>query len=94
MAGWEVSLRLALSRLKMAACKDFYWSKSNGNWAPVECPLGEGMVSWSKVFGLMASARFTGPISVHQEYAPADRMEAARRDLAFVRKQLQSAYPG
>jgi sugar phosphate isomerase/epimerase len=94
VAGWEVALRLALPRLKMAACKDFYWTKSNGKWMPLECPLGEGMVNWSKVFGLLASVRFNGPISVHQEYAPADRLKAARQDLAFVRKHLQSVSAG
>jgi L-ribulose-5-phosphate 3-epimerase len=87
--GWEVLLRLALPRLKMAAFKDFYWSKVNGKWAGVACPLGEGMVNWSKLFPLISSAGFSGPISIHQEYKPADRMIAARADLDFVRKHLQ-----
>ena len=89
--GWEVTLRLALSRLKMAAFKDFYWSKVNGKWTSVACPLGEGMVNWSKLFPLIVGADFTGPISIHQEYKPADRMAAARADLEFVRKHLQTA---
>jgi sugar phosphate isomerase/epimerase len=88
--GWEVTLRLALPRLKMAAFKDFYWSKVNGKWTSVACPLGEGMVNWSRLFPLIAGARFTGPISIHQEYKPADRMAAARADLEFVRKHLQT----
>jgi L-ribulose-5-phosphate 3-epimerase len=86
--GWEVTLRLALPRLKMAAFKDFYWEKVNGKWTSVACPLGQGMVNWSKLFPLVAAARFTGPISIHQEYKPADRMAAARADLEFVRKGL------
>jgi sugar phosphate isomerase/epimerase len=89
--GWEVTLRLALPRLKMAAFKDFYWAKVNGKWTPVSCPLGEGMVNWSKLFPLIVGARFAGPISIHQEYKPADRMAAARTDLEFVRKHLQPA---
>ena len=89
--GWEVMLRLALPRLKMAAFKDFYWSKVNGTWTSVACPLGEGMVNWSKLFPLIAGADFTGPISIHQEYKPVDRMTAARADLEFVRKHLQTA---
>ena len=88
--GWEVTLRLALPRLKMAAFKDFYWSKVNGKWTSVACPLGEGMVNWSRLFPLIAGARFTGPISIHQEYKPVDRMAAARADLEFVRKHLQT----
>jgi sugar phosphate isomerase/epimerase len=94
VAGWEVALRLALPRLKMAACKDFYWAKTNGKWAPVECALGEGMVNWSKVFALLASVRFTGPLSIHQEYTPADRLTAARKDLEFVKQQLQTGFGG
>jgi sugar phosphate isomerase/epimerase len=89
--GWEVTLRLALPRLKMAAFKDFYWSKVNGKWTSVACPLGEGMVNWSKLFPLIAGADFTGPISIHQEYRPTDRMAAARADLEFVKKHLQTA---
>jgi len=92
--GWEVVLKLALPRLKMAAFKDFYWEKVKGKWTPVGCPLGEGMVNWAKIFPLLAAARFTGPMSIHQEYKPADRITAARTDLEFVRKHLQAAYGG
>jgi L-ribulose-5-phosphate 3-epimerase len=94
VAGWEVALRLALPRLKMAACKDFYWAKTNGRWVPVECALGEGMVNWSKVFTLLASVRFSGPLSVHQEYTPADRMAAAGKDLEFIKQHVQTAFGG
>jgi sugar phosphate isomerase/epimerase len=94
VAGWEITLRLASARLKMAACKDFYWTKTNGKWTSTECPLGEGMVNWPKVFLLLAAARFTGPISVHQEYKPPDRLAAAHTDLEFVRKHLQTAFGG
>lgn len=89
--GWEVLLRLESPRLKMAAFKDFYWEKVKGKWVGVACPLGAGMVNWTKVFALLAEAKFTGPFSVHQEYKPADRMAAARADLEFVRKHLQLA---
>ena len=92
--GWEVVLKLALPRLKMASFKDFYWEKVKGKWTPVACPLGEGMVNWAKIFPLLAAARFTGPMSIHQEYKPADRIAAARTDLEFVRKHLQAAYGG
>jgi len=92
--GWEVVLKLALPRLKMASFKDFYWEKVKGKWTPVACPLGEGMVNWAKIFPLLAAARFTGPMSIHQEYKPADRITAARTDLEFVRKHLQAVYGG
>ena len=86
--GWEVGLRLALPRLKMAACKDFYWERSVGQSKPVECPLGEGVVNWPAVFKVFASEAFAGPISIHQEYQPPDRIAAAHKDLEFVKKQL------
>jgi sugar phosphate isomerase/epimerase len=89
--GWEITLRLALPRLKMAAFKDFYWAKVNGKWTAVACPLGEGMVNWSKLFPLIAGSGFSGPVSIHQEYKPGDRMVAARGDLEFVKKHLQVA---
>jgi len=89
--GWEVGLRLASSRLKMAACKDFYWEKSVRQSKPVECPLGEGVVNWPAVFKVFAGASFNGPISIHQEYNPPDRMAAAHKDLEFVKKQLATA---
>ena len=89
--GWEVGLRLAALRLKMAACKDFYWERSVGQSKPVECPLGEGVVNWPTVFKAFANAGFAGPISIHQEYSPADRVAAAHKDLEFVRKQLATS---
>jgi L-ribulose-5-phosphate 3-epimerase len=89
--GWEVGLRLASPRLKMAACKDFYWERSTGQSKPVECPLGEGVVNWPVIFKLFAAAEFAGPISIHQEYKPADRIAAAHKDLEFVKKQLTTA---
>jgi sugar phosphate isomerase/epimerase len=92
LAGWNISLRLALPRLKMVAMKDFYWAKVDGRWRPKSCPMGEGMVDWPKVFSMLAAARFTGPLSLHMEYNPADELAAIARDLAFVKKQLAAAY--
>lgn len=91
MRGWEVGLRLASPRLKMSACKDFYWEKSVGQSKPVECPLGEGVVNWPVVFKLLVAAGFAGPISIHQEYTPQDRIAAAHKDLEFAKKQLAIA---
>jgi sugar phosphate isomerase/epimerase len=94
VAGWNISLRLALPRLKMVALKDFYWAKINGKWKMKMCPMGEGMVDWSKVFSMLAAARFTGPVSLHIEYDPPDELSAIARDLDFVKKQVRAAYGG
>lgn len=91
-AGWSISMRMALPRIKMVALKDFYWSKVNGKWTMHMCPIGEGMVNWQQVFSLLASARFVGPLSLHLEYEPADELAAIARDVAFVKKQVAIAY--
>ena len=80
LGGWSVALRLALPRVKMVAMKDFYWEKSGGRWTARQCPMGEGMVAWPKVFAALAGARFTGPLSLHIEYGPSDLAGAIARD--------------
>lgn len=94
VAGWNISLRMAMPRLKMLAVKDFYWEKTGGKWKMRMCPLGEGMVDWPKVFSMLAAARFAGPISLHMEYKPADELRAISNDLAFLKKQVAAAYGG
>jgi sugar phosphate isomerase/epimerase len=92
--GWRAALGIAIKRLKMIALKDFYWEKTGGNWRIKMCPLGEGMVDWDGFFGALAKARFTGPISLHVEYDPADEMEAIAKDLAFMKRHVKTAYGG
>jgi sugar phosphate isomerase/epimerase len=93
--GWWVALRLALPRLKMVALNDFNWTKdAGGAWKATPCPLGEGMVDWSRFFAALARAKFTGPLSIEMAYQPAKESEAIQRDLEFVRKQVAAAYAG
>jgi L-ribulose-5-phosphate 3-epimerase len=92
--GWLIALRMALARIKMVAIKDFYWEKHDAKWKARMCPLGEGMVDWPKFFSVLAAARFTGPVSLHMEYEPADEMAAIVKDFEFLRKQVDSAYRG
>lgn len=95
VGGWPVALRLALSRLKMVSVRDFAWAKdAAGAWKMSPCPLGEGMVDWPKFFGMLAGARFTGPISLQRDYQPKDELAAMRRDVEFVKKQVSAAYGG
>ena len=92
--GWWVALRLALPRLKMVTLNDFNWTKDTGGaWKAAPCPLGEGMVDWSRFFATLARVKFTGPLSLEMGYRPAKELEAIGRDLAFVRKQVAAAYP-
>lgn len=92
VAGWEVALRLALPRLKAVAVQDFVWTKTGDTWTMQMCPLGEGMVDWQSFFRILAAARFTAPISIHQEYKPKDELTAMTKDLEFVRKQVKQAW--
>ncbi len=92
LAGWQVSLDLAMRRLKMVALKDFYWTKKGGKWIAQWCPMGEGMVNWQKVFAAFAAAQYTGPLSLHVEYEPADELAAMARDVEFIGKQVAAAY--
>ncbi|HWQ52869.1 MAG TPA: sugar phosphate isomerase/epimerase family protein [Bryobacteraceae bacterium] len=92
LGGWQVALRLALPRVKMIAMKDFSWQKVGGKWIPRQCPMGEGMVDWPTVFSALAKAKFTGPLSLHIEYGPADELAAISRDLAWVKKQVAAAW--
>ena len=91
--GWKIDLRMALPRLQMVAIKDFLWEKRGGKWNMVMCPLGQGMVKWREVFGMLATAKFQGPISMHAEYDPVEEADLAS-DFAFLKKQVDAAYRG
>ena len=90
LSGWKIALRLALPRIKVVSVKDFVWAKADGKWTPQFCPLGEGMVQWPEVFAMLAEARFNGPLSLHVEYEARDNLAAIARDLAFIKKHVQT----
>jgi sugar phosphate isomerase/epimerase len=92
---WRAATKLALSRVKMVAVKDFYWRKSEKGWVIQDCPIGEGQVDWTWMGKALRDVSFAGPISVHFEYeipgaTAAERtkrtLEFAQKDLAFVKK--------
>jgi L-ribulose-5-phosphate 3-epimerase len=100
-AGWKIAFNLVAPRIKMIAVKDFYWNKTSRGWQQVNCPLGEGMVDWKAYFKMLRQANFQGPISLHLEYdIPGETaaviedntIDAAQRDLAFLKSQIQTAY--
>ena len=91
--GFAAALELALPRLKMVAVRDFKWDREGGGASRiVPCPLGEGVVDWPKFFGALAKARFAGPVSLHIDYQPKGKTAAIRKDLAFLRQQIDAAY--
>jgi sugar phosphate isomerase/epimerase len=95
--GWKAATLLAAPRLKMISVKDLVWAKGDKGWATQHCPMGEGMVDWAWFATTIARSAFTGPISVHLEYkipgttaeeVRRNTMDAARRDLAFTKRQF------
>jgi L-ribulose-5-phosphate 3-epimerase len=78
----------ALPRMRTIVLRDV--RKEGGQMVP--CPLGEGTVDWAVFFGALAHAKFSGPLTIRITYPAADRLDAIRRDLAFARKQLNTAY--
>lgn len=99
--GWKAATRLVAPRLKMIAVKDVFWEKGDRGWRLRDCPLGQGMVDWMWYSKALADAGFHGPVSFHFEYdiegANADEqrgrtIEAAARDLEFMRDRITQAY--
>jgi sugar phosphate isomerase/epimerase len=98
--GWKLSFRRLAPRLFMVAFKDFVWEKTADGWKTRWVPLGQGMVRWPEFFSLLKTVSWPGPVSLHIEYDPGgstktqryDRsLEAAARDLQFLRKHWQEA---
>ena len=90
-----MALRLVTPKLKAVTVRDFTWNKeASGAWKATPCPLGEGMVDWQQFFAALARVRFVGPVTIQVGYNPKDEINAFRKDLAFVRKQIAGAYGG
>jgi L-ribulose-5-phosphate 3-epimerase len=85
---WEPMLKSALPRLRAVALKDF--TMTQGKAAP--CPMGQGTVDWPRFFGILAQAKFFGPLSLRVDYAPKDMVGAITKDHDFARKQMEAAY--
>ena len=84
---------LAQPRMKAVTVRDFTLVKDAAGAAkPVACPLGQGVVDWATFFTGLARAHFAGPITIEVRYQPKDEINAFRRDLEFVRKQIAAAY--
>jgi L-ribulose-5-phosphate 3-epimerase len=92
VSGWEIALRLTLPRLKAVAVQDFTWAKNSTGSKMQMCPMGEGVVDWQAFFGILATAHYTGPLSIHQEYTAQDEIGAMNKDLEFVRTHVRQAW--
>ena len=87
---WPTQFQLVQSHVTAVCVKDFEWEKGNVK----SVPLGAGRVD-KKIFSLIKEAKFTGPLSVHMEYFPADSRdkkamtEALRMDFETLRAWLK-----
>lgn len=90
--GWQASLNMAAPRIKMVSVKDFFWEKRAGKWNMTMCPMGQGMVNLPAFFAKLAQSNFTGPISLHVEYEAPNEMEAIAKDLAVLKKLVDTAW--
>lgn len=88
LGGWDVSLEIALPRLRMIAVKDFVWQRQGGQWRPVWVPLGQGMVRWPEILRRVKKAGFAGPISLHIEYKAEDPVAAIGQDFKALKALL------
>lgn len=100
-AGWEIGFHRLRDRLKMVACKDFFWERQEGKWKARMCPLGQGMVDYPRFFRALAASGFAGPISLHVEYrieAPTEaqridrEMLAIETDFKYLKAQYDAAF--
>ena len=82
------AVEAVLPRIRAVRLRD---ARKDGN-RMVACPLGEGVVDWAGFFGVLARARFSGPLTLTLSYQVADRLEALKHDAAFARQQLNAAY--
>jgi sugar phosphate isomerase/epimerase len=91
LGGWQVTLEIALTRMRMMAVKDFLWQKQDGKWDAVWVPLGEGMVHWSEILPLVLKSGYRGPITLDLEYKTQDPVGSVRKDFATLQKLLKDA---
>ncbi len=85
---WESELKRHLPRLRAVALKDFQMADGVAK----ACPMGQGIVDWPKFFGILAAAKYYGPVSLHMNYHPKDEIGSLTKDCAFAHKQINLAY--
>ncbi|WP_273566005.1 sugar phosphate isomerase/epimerase family protein [Maribacter halichondriae] len=102
---WELGLRHIKPFIKSIVIKDFKWGQVDGQWKPVNTPLGEGMVDFNRYFSLLKKYEINVPFSLHLEYElggaehgdseiTIDKKEVfnqMKKDLNFLRDAWQRA---
>lgn len=99
-SSWELGLRRLAPWVKTIVVKDGSWIRGeDGRYKAVSCPVGQGMVDWTRLRELLPRTSWNGTVSVHYEYplfpedpatlTPRERttktVEAMREELERVR---------
>ena len=99
---WSTDFKAVTARTHTLVLKDFRWQLVGEDWSVENCPIGSGMVRFKEFFELLKASGFSGPVSLHFEYAlgGADHgarqlesdaetvLRAMRGDVAAVRQLL------
>jgi sugar phosphate isomerase/epimerase len=88
--GWEAALEAALPRLKAVSLSDAVFDRDGA--PPRPCPLGEGAIDWKKFFSVLASARFSGPVSLQMNYETRNEVISMSKDLAWARARVNEVW--
>jgi sugar phosphate isomerase/epimerase len=88
LGGWINSFRITGAHLRGVAVKDFLWAKdAKGGWKAEWTPLGQGMAHLPQFFGMLAAARFSGPLQLHFEY-PIGGAESGKTSLTISKEEV------
>jgi len=99
---WPVGFRLLAPWVRCSDIKDFRWQQSPGKLVVEDVPMGEGVVNFDLYFKLVRELNVTGPMSVHFEYPPFERLKepmspaqkrpafaaAMKKDLAVLKDRM------
>jgi sugar phosphate isomerase/epimerase len=89
LGGWINSAGLIAPMMRGVALKDFYWERrTNGQWQPRWCPIGEGMVRFVPFFEFLRKLDFSGPIQLHFEYPELAGANDGKRTIGISRKEF------
>jgi L-ribulose-5-phosphate 3-epimerase len=74
---WPVGMKLLAPWIRCTDIKDFKWEQSPGKGVIENVPMGEGIVNYDLYFKLVRELNVAGPMSVHFEYPPFERVTEA-----------------
>lgn len=94
---WELALRRLSPWIRTIVVKDGYWKRGDdGTFTPTSCPIGTGMVDWTRFTELLPGTAWDGIVSVHFEFPlfpedPATLTEAerTRKTIDAMRAELE-----